>query len=123
MPKLTAVQKKQQAANIATFHFYMTTEVLKHAPDGNIGDIFGISEDVFVQELYEYTYLFCKKIDQAQSAGALFSEEMSIASADALADWFWGQVDRCNPVNYAKMPEFDEFELDITRVLEEFRIN
>ncbi|HAS6097062.1 MULTISPECIES: hypothetical protein [Vibrio] len=107
----------------AKYHFYFTTAVLKHAEENgiSIGDSFGHGEDDFVVDLYPYSNLIYRCVDELEQAPNRWKESDLFDVVDNLSDCFWGIIEReeHEPME-ASMPCLDEFELDIKRSLVAF---
>ncbi|OKQ18231.1 hypothetical protein [Vibrio antiquarius] len=110
-------------AHKAKYHFYFTTAVLKHAEDNhiNIGDCFGYGEDNFVVDLYPYSNLIYRCVDEIERAPNKWKESELFDLVDNLSDCFWGIIEREGYDEMdTSMPCLDEFELDIKRALNVF---
>lgn len=118
--KIEAYIKKLEEKNhpeIAMIVHYLAVELLKS--DHCIGDMFGIGEDDFVMELYPYANKIAKMTDEAYLNGSRFQGVHVYECMRGIAEFFWGIVERQNarPMDSA-MPEMDEFELDVARVID-----
>jgi len=111
-----------KTAEKAMYHFYFVTEVIRTIPENQcIGDLFGIGEDCFVIELYPFSNLFYRKVDEAYRNGHEFSGCAVYEIVKPLAEYFWEQIERqeLKPLEVS-LPDKDEFELDLNRVIEMF---
>ncbi len=100
-----------------------STAVLKYAEENNIniGDCFGYGEDDFVVDLYSYSILIHRCVDEIENAQNKWKESELFDLVDNLSDCFWGIIEREGYDEMsASMPCVDEFELDIKRALNTF---
>ena len=122
MKKLTKITTEQAwyQTEIAMNLHYLAEAILNYIPDDSgTGDIFGIGEDCFIRELYPYAQLIAELTDQADSKGHKFKGIFVYEAMEPLAELFMGIVDRQEAEECAaEMPDIDEFELDILRVIE-----
>ena len=106
-------------AEIAMNLHYLAEAIISYINDETCtGDIFGIGEDDLVMELYPYAQLIVKLTDDAYQAGRQFSGVFVYDSIQEIAENFMGIVERQNVGQCAAvMPDIDEFELDVARVI------
>ncbi|BEI26563.1 hypothetical protein DDN26_14470 [Vibrio cholerae] len=106
----------------ATYHFYLCTAVLKEMEkrDLNTGDNLGIGEDVFVTELYPYSNLLYRHVNaHTDLPNTHWKESDFYDVCDQLAAFFVDAIEQQETAPLESvMPELDEFELDIQRVLQ-----
>jgi len=116
--------KSTSEAEIAMNLHYLAEAIIKCIPDDTcVGNIFGVGEDDLVMQLYPYAQLIVKLSDKAYDEGANFSGVFVYEAMEELAELFMGIVDRQNasPLE-CEMPDIDEFELDILRVIKTFEL-
>jgi hypothetical protein len=109
-----------EVAEIAMYHYYLTEEVLNNVPstehcDG-VGDYFGAGQDCFVIELFAYSEVFYRVIEEAYQNGR---ESLGVAVyeiPERLANWFWEEViSQGNLEMEANYPNIDEFKLEVKK--------
>ena len=102
---------------VAMHLHYFAEEVLKQLPD-SIGDLFGIGEDCLVLELYPFAELIfkymCEAIDDKKEFNGVFVYDVM----EELAG-LWITTATKDP-GTCEVPELDEFELDIARVVGQY---
>ncbi len=96
------------------------TEVLKQLPEST-GDLFGIGEDYFIVLLYPFAEMIASTKDKAEELGKQFQGVFVYDCMEELAGLFIATIMRqkieiCAAMAY-ELPELDEFELDVSRVV------
>lgn len=115
--KTLSIEKLEQAY-IAMVHYYFVKKVIHELPECT-GDMFGIGEDDFVMALYSYTELVVKLTIQASDEGKNFDGIRIYDAFDLMAECLVVAVLQCKSAPMeCELPELDEFELDILRVIE-----
>lgn len=105
---------------------YFTTAVLQYAEENgiSIGDSFGHGEDDFVVELYPYSTLIYRCVDELVKGPNFWVESALFDVVDNLTDCFWEIIEReqHEPMETSMSCQTckDEFELDIKRSLAAF---
>ena len=114
---ILTIEKPEQAYTAMLLH-YFAKKVLYELPE-NTGDTFGIGEDDFIMALYPYAELIVKLANQAVDRGKDFDGLRIYDAFDLMAECLVISVLRQSgaPMEY-ELPELDEFELDILRVIE-----
>ena len=104
------------AEQIATYHYYLCDAVLKALPEGHtVGDLFGLGEDEFISEMYQYSKAFYLYVDQLWNNGAQFSGVVVYDVCESLADLFVS-----TSAELEELPELDAFKLDLVRVMDDY---
>lgn len=110
---------KPNTAEVAMNLHYLAEEILSSLHDRCIGVLFGIGEDDFIMELYPYAEMIVKMTDEAHANGKNFRFVFVYEAMENLAEFFWSAVKRQNAPQFeCKMPEMDEFVLDIQRTID-----
>tara|TARA_R110000803_G_scaffold5230_3_gene17332 strand:- start:122 stop:808 length:687 start_codon:yes stop_codon:yes gene_type:complete len=117
-------EKLNDAPEIAMYLSYFTEEILKQLPECT-GDLFGIDEDCFVIELYPFAESIFKHTYEAKAEGSDFTGVFGYDAMEELAGLWISTVMRQQPIATTtttyEMPELDEFELDIVRVVDSYK--
>ncbi len=106
--------------NDALYLHCFATEVLKQLPEST-GDLFGIGEDYFIVLLYPFAEMISHTKDKAEELGLHFQGVFVYDCMEELAGLFIATIMRqkievCAAMAY-ELPELDEFELDVVRVV------
>lgn len=107
-------------AEDALYLHCFATEVLKQLPEGT-GDLFGIGEDHFIMGLFPFAQLIAKTKGEAVDdkkyfAGTFVYDCMEELAGLWIATVMRQQIEICAAMAY-EMPELDEYELDVVRVV------
>lgn len=118
------LKSKAEITETALYLHCFATAVLKAMPEGT-GDTFGIGEDDFIIELYPFAELIQKRTTEAWADGRHSTGVFCYDAMPDLADWFVAAAARIPPPQLNRsmrlsdgLPELDEFDLDLARVIE-----
>lgn len=109
---------------LAAYHFYFTTEVLKRMPahiGDNVGDIFSLGEDSFVMELYAISQMLYLKTDKAHEDGHCFIGVPLYELPGILAEKYWSFFEAQDYTKLtAEMPSLNDLEPLIDEAILQF---
>ena len=106
---------------IGMYLHYFATEVIKQLPECT-GDLFGIGEDALVLDLYPFAELIVNVSNKAYEDGKHFTGVFVYDAMEELVGLFIATIMRQQPEGdntmAYEMPELDEYELDVVRVVD-----
>ena len=84
---------KENTAEIAVYHHYLMEAFLEKLPDGeSIGDIFGEGEDSVVINLFPYSAIYWKLVDESYICYGGLPGVAVYELSEELADIMWSEV-------------------------------